>query len=115
MLILTRKIGETIRIAGNIRVTVMEVDGRNVKLGIDAPKEVAIYREEVFARILEENRNAAENQKLDLSSMADLLKKPGEGKKPEGGPPPGPAGKAEGNTAPAGSQPPPGKDEAKKE
>lgn len=88
MLVLTRKIGESIRIDGQICVTVMEVDGRTVKLGIDAPRTVPIHREEVWLRILEENRQAAtaETAHVDLGSMADLFKKGGKaGGKPAGG------------------------------
>jgi carbon storage regulator len=83
MLVLTRKIGESIRIDGQICVTVMEVDGRTVKLGIDAPRTVQIHREEVWLRILEENRLAAtaESATIDLGSMADLFKKGGQEKK----------------------------------
>jgi carbon storage regulator len=79
MLVLTRKIGESIRINGQICVTVMEVDGRTVKLGIDAPRSVLIHREEVWLRILEENRRAAsaEAANIDLGSMADLFKNGG--------------------------------------
>ncbi len=90
MLVLTRKIGESIRIDGQICVTVMEVDGRTVKLGIDAPRTVPIHREEVWLRILEENRQAAtaESTQIDLGSMADLFKKGGKGGgKPEEGKP----------------------------
>ncbi len=51
MLILTRKAGETIVINDNIRVTVLQVNGGQVKLGIEAPAEVAVHREEIHERI----------------------------------------------------------------
>ena len=51
MLILTRKVGESIRINENICITVVEIDGRNIKIGIEAPREISIHREEVFLRI----------------------------------------------------------------
>lgn len=88
MLVLTRKIGESIRINGQICVTVMEVDGRTVKLGIDAPRTVPIHREEVWLRILEENKRAASEEaaNIDLGSMADLFKQGG-APKPTGSPP----------------------------
>jgi carbon storage regulator len=50
MLILTRKSGEKIRIAGNIELTVLQVSGSQVKIGIDAPKDVTIMREELLGR-----------------------------------------------------------------
>jgi carbon storage regulator len=74
MLILTRKLGESIRIGENICLTVVEVDGKNVKLGIEAPREVAIHREEVYLRLLEQNRAAASGDK-DLGTIAGMLKK----------------------------------------
>ncbi|ATR83033.1 carbon storage regulator [Pseudomonas sp. HLS-6] len=51
MLILTRRIGETIRINDDISVTVLSVQGQQVKLGIAAPAEVAVHREEIYERI----------------------------------------------------------------
>jgi carbon storage regulator len=74
MLILSRKIGESIRINENITISIMDIDGRNIKLGIDAPKNVAIYREEIYLRIKEENQSAA-TSKVDLGSMAHLFNK----------------------------------------
>lgn len=58
MLILTRRLGETIRIGPDIVVTVLGVNGQQVRLGIEAPKEVAVHREEVYARILHERKTA---------------------------------------------------------
>ncbi len=75
MLILSRKVGESIRINSNVCITVMEIDGRNIKIGIEAPREVPIHREEVYLRIQEENKNAAQGSDEDLGGMADLLKK----------------------------------------
>ena len=51
MLILTRKVGETIRINDDISVTVLGVKGSQVRLGIEAPEGVAVHREEIFKRI----------------------------------------------------------------
>lgn len=51
MLILTRRIGETLRIGDDISITVMGVKGNQIRIGIDAPKDVDIYREEVYQRI----------------------------------------------------------------
>jgi carbon storage regulator len=54
MLILTRRIGETIRIGNDVSVTVLEIRGNQIRVGIDAPKAVGVHREEVFKRIAEE-------------------------------------------------------------
>jgi carbon storage regulator len=51
MLILTRRIGELIRVGENVTVTVMGIKGQQVRLGIEAPKEVAVHREEIYERI----------------------------------------------------------------
>ena len=54
MLILTRRNGETIRIGDDIEVTVLAVTGNQTRIGIDAPQEIPVHREEVYQRILEE-------------------------------------------------------------
>lgn len=55
MLILTRRVGESVMIGQEITVTVLEVKGNQVRLGIAAPKEVPVHREEVYERVHEEN------------------------------------------------------------
>ncbi|MDH0640190.1 carbon storage regulator CsrA [Pseudomonas sp. GD03860] len=51
MLILTRRVGETIRINDDISVTVLGVQGRQVRIGVDAPEQVVVHREEIYQRI----------------------------------------------------------------
>lgn len=58
ILILTRKIGEGLRIGPSVRIVVLEVKGGSVRLGIEAPEGILIHRDEVLARIMEENRKA---------------------------------------------------------
>lgn len=75
MLILTRKIGESIAIGDDIQIHVVDIRGSQVKLGIMAPKDVEIYREEVYLKIQEENRLAAQVSRDALSSVESLLPK----------------------------------------
>lgn len=58
MLALSRKKGESIVIDNNVEITVLEIKGDQIKLGIKAPKSVPVYRKEIFAQIQEENMNA---------------------------------------------------------
>jgi carbon storage regulator len=62
MLILSRKIDEKIMIGDNISVSVIEIRGDQVRIGVDAPKTVKVYRREVYDAILEENKAAAESK-----------------------------------------------------
>jgi carbon storage regulator len=75
MLVLTRKLGESIRIGDDIKITVVELDGRFAKIGIEAPRSVAIHREEVYERIQTENKAAAASSSASLKVMADLFRK----------------------------------------
>ena len=77
MLILTRKIGESITIGDKIKVCVMEIKGRQVRLGIEAPADTTVHREEVYQKILEENRLAA---RIEPAHLGDLTGGKGEGK-----------------------------------
>lgn len=56
MLALTRKKGEALMVNNNVEITILEVRGDQVKIGISAPKDVPIYREEVYLQIQEENK-----------------------------------------------------------
>lgn len=75
MLVLTRKIGEGIVIGDDVSITVVEMKGGSVRIGIDAPQNKKIYRQEVFDRIAEENRDAANWNMIDLDSLSDNLVK----------------------------------------
>ena len=77
MLVLTRRPGESIVVGENIVITVIEIKGGQVRIGIDAPREVDVYREEIYEQVTQENlsaianveaiRNAVQDQKDDSS------------------------------------------------
>ncbi|NNL86996.1 MAG: carbon storage regulator CsrA [Myxococcales bacterium] len=73
MLVLTRKARETLRIGGEVRVTVLSVSGGQVRIGIEAPSSVAIHREEVFSQIESANRRAA---RVESSDFPEALRLP---------------------------------------
>jgi carbon storage regulator len=66
MLILTRKLGESIIIDENVQISVIEINKNNIKLGVNAPKELTIYREEVFLKIKEENAQSSSSGIIDF-------------------------------------------------
>ncbi|MCP4789395.1 MAG: carbon storage regulator CsrA [Gammaproteobacteria bacterium] len=55
MLILTRRVGETLMVGDDVTVTVLGVKGNQVRIGVNAPKDVAVHREEIYQRIQNEN------------------------------------------------------------
>lgn len=75
MLVLTRKSGEGVLLGDNIKIVVVEVKGNQVRLGIEAPPELAVYREEVYRKIQEENITAAKVDSAGLSKIAEMWKK----------------------------------------
>lgn len=79
MLILTRRLGESITIGDNIKVTVLAIHGHQVKLGVVAPSKVMVHREEIYLKIQEENKRKKEEQpsssEEEQSVASDRLKK----------------------------------------
>lgn len=74
MLVLARKINERIMIGDDIEVSIVDIRGDSVKLGIEAPKAVKVYRKEVFTAIQEENRAAA-NSATELPKLDGIIEK----------------------------------------
>lgn len=74
MLVLTRKLNESIMVGDNVKITIVDVKGDQVKLGITAPREVAVHREEVYREIQKENQLAALS-KPNLETLDNLFKK----------------------------------------
>lgn len=74
MLILTRRAGESLHIGDNIKITVFSIQGKQVKIGIDVPEGTAVYREEVYLRVKEENRLSLLVKDEDLLAAAAIWK-----------------------------------------
>jgi carbon storage regulator len=74
MLILTRKLGEAITIENDIKITVLSIQGKQVKLGVLAPDNVSVHREEIFKKIKSENKSASLVLKEDLFEVANIFK-----------------------------------------
>ncbi|SBW00377.1 Carbon storage regulator homolog [uncultured delta proteobacterium] len=74
MLILTRKAGESLHLGDDITITVFSVQGKQVKLGIDVPGDMTVYRDEVYQRIKDENRQAMQTSDNDLLAVTRLWK-----------------------------------------
>ena len=72
MLALTRKKGESLVVNNNIEITILEIRGDQIKIGISAPKDVPIYRKEVSLQIQEENKKAAA-QVADVAELENLF------------------------------------------
>ena len=73
--ILTRKSGESITIGDDVKITVVEIKGKQVRVGIEAPRSYIIHREEVYISIQEENRRAAKESPLSLKGIKNFLGK----------------------------------------
>lgn len=72
MLALARKINQSIMIGSDIEITLLEIKGDQVKIGINAPKSVSIYRKEIYMQIQDENKKASEGE-IDVEVLNKLF------------------------------------------
>jgi carbon storage regulator len=75
MLILTRKLGERIAVGDSITITFLEIKGKQVKVGIEAPRNISIHRQEIYEKIRSENLESSAVYTDDLSKAVNLLTK----------------------------------------
>ena len=73
MLALARKVNQPIVIGNDVEITILEIKGDQIKIGIDAPKSVPIYRKEIYVQIQEENKQAA-GEEIDVSALKNVFK-----------------------------------------
>ncbi|QTS84060.1 carbon storage regulator CsrA [Coxiella endosymbiont of Amblyomma nuttalli] len=71
MLILTRRVSESVIVGDDVKVTVLGVKGNQVRLGIDAPKEISIHREEIYERIQQERLTKLEGKTVQKTIESD--------------------------------------------
>jgi carbon storage regulator len=74
MLVLTRKLGESIAIDDHIKIRVVQIKGKQVRLGIEAPKDTKIHREEVYLAIQNQNQESSTTTSDSTKAVAELLK-----------------------------------------
>lgn len=72
MLILSRRAGESIYVGRDIRFTVLKMQGKQVKIGLEVPDGVTVYREEVYQRVIEQNQDALQIRNEDIMKVAQL-------------------------------------------
>ena len=75
MLVLTRKLGESIAIDDHIKIVVVQIKGKQVRLGIKAPNDTKIHREEVYQAIQDENSAASQSSLDNINRLGEELKK----------------------------------------
>ncbi|MBP7146465.1 MAG: carbon storage regulator CsrA [Acidobacteria bacterium] len=76
MLVLTRKIGQSLIIGKDIRVKVIDIRGQQVRLGLEAPDDVPVVREELHRAVVAANREAARTDRGSLDAIVSTLRKP---------------------------------------
>ena len=75
MLVLSRRVGDSVVIGDDVVVTVLEIRGDVVRIGIDAPREVAVRRQELLAELADSNRAAASPDPAAVSNLSSLVSK----------------------------------------
>lgn len=73
MLVLTRKAEEGIIIGDDVKITIIEIKGGSIRIGIDAPRHMKVHRQEVYDKIKEENQEATQWEMVDLSALSNMI------------------------------------------
>lgn len=75
MLVLTRRLKESIMVGDDIEISILSIEGDQVKLGISAPKNVDIHRKEIYLSIQQENSSATQTEAIAIASLSNFFKK----------------------------------------
>lgn len=75
MLVLTRKKNESIMINNDIEITIIEIQNDQIRIGVSAPKNIPVYRKEIYLQMIEENKKAVESKEVSLDELKKNLKK----------------------------------------
>lgn len=78
MLVLTRKVDQSIMIGDDIKVVIVDIRGDQVKIGIDAPRDISVHRQEIYLDIQLENKRAALSRSISVQELEEVLKQPQE-------------------------------------
>ena len=84
MLVLTRKLGEVIKVGDKIKIVVVSIDGGSVKIGVEAPEEIPVHREEVYEKIAAENKAASSQLDREKAKSVKAMLSKGVGGKKNG-------------------------------
>jgi carbon storage regulator len=74
MLILTRKLGEVIAVGDEIKIVILDIKGRQVRIGVQAPKKTKVYREELYQLITEQNKESSQSDSDRIGDILSILK-----------------------------------------
>ncbi|MGZ4480341.1 MAG: carbon storage regulator CsrA [Nocardioidaceae bacterium] len=85
MLVLSRRLGESVVIGDDVVITVLEVRGDVVRIGVDAPRHVNVRRQELLTQVAETNRDAASPSPAAVAGLTELLGRPAGGDRPDAG------------------------------
>lgn len=69
MLILTRKLGEVIAVGDDIKIVILDIKGRQVRLGVEAPRHTKVYREEIYQVITEQNKESTKSHSIQIDDI----------------------------------------------
>lgn len=72
MLILSRRPGESVHVGDDIKITILSIKGQQIKIGLDVPEHMPVYREELYAKVRTQNTSALEHDNNDLMMAATL-------------------------------------------